>query len=88
MATCVDINWTEQKKPVGEVVAEDIAETLKEYLPAGMFRASLDGRITTHANLEGISNRGVREGSRGLRSQPARPQIQQIICPSRNSPYI
>lgn len=43
MATCVDVNWTEQKKPVGEVVAENIIETLKEYLPAGTSCAPLDG---------------------------------------------
>lgn len=35
MAPCVDVSWTEQKKPVGEVVAEDVVEILKEYLPAG-----------------------------------------------------
>lgn len=39
MAACVDVNWIEQKKPVGEVIAEDVTETLKEYLPAGMFHA-------------------------------------------------
>ncbi|KAL0637134.1 histone acetyltransferase 1 [Maublancomyces gigas] len=43
MAMCVDVNWTEQKKPVGEVVAENITETLKEYLPAEAFEKDLEG---------------------------------------------
>lgn len=36
MAPCVDVTWTAQKEPVGGVVAEDVIETLKGYLPERM----------------------------------------------------
>lgn len=36
MAPCVEVSWDEKKKPVGEVVAEDVQEILNEYLPEGL----------------------------------------------------
>ncbi|KAH0603481.1 uncharacterized protein H6S33_007803 [Morchella sextelata] len=50
MSPCLDVSWDKKKKPVGEVVAEDVEAILQEYLPEEAFKSDLKTFQNTLAN--------------------------------------